>query len=199
MNTSFADVVAKSEIPVLDLASHYADLSEQLRALVVERVDDEYGLEIPQLFIVNISVPAEVEQAIDVRSSMNALGDLGAYQRYQLGASMPVAAANPAGGVAGAGVGLGMGLAIANGMNAVAGPALQAPPPPLPGWHVAQNGQSTGPHTQEQIAQGVAAGQVRPDTLVWTAGMAAWTAANQVPQLAALFQATPPPLPPTNT
>ncbi len=44
VNMSFADVVAKSEIPVLDLASHYSKLSEEIRELVVERVDDEYGL-----------------------------------------------------------------------------------------------------------------------------------------------------------
>jgi membrane protease subunit (stomatin/prohibitin family) len=210
VNTSFADVVAKSEIAVLDLASHYADLSEAIRQLVVDRVDDEYGLEIPQLYIVNISVPAEVEQALDVRTSMNAIGDMTAFQNYQLGQSMPVAAANPAGGIAGAGVGVGMGLAIAQtmgqppigGVQPPTGPPLpQAPPPPPPPvhWHIAQNGQTLGPFSAEQLAQGVASGQVRGETLVWSAGMASWTAANQVPQLLAMFQPAPPPPPPTET
>jgi membrane protease subunit (stomatin/prohibitin family) len=210
VNTSFADVVAKSEIAVLDLASHYADLSEAIRQLVVDRVDDEYGLEIPQLYIVNISVPAEVEQALDVRTSMNAIGDMTAFQNYQLGQSMPVAAANPAGGIAGAGVGVGMGLAIAQtmgqppvgGVQPPTGPPLpQAPPPPPPPvhWHIAQNGQTLGPFSAEQLAQGVASGQVRGETLVWSAGMASWTAANQVPQLLAMFQPVPPPPPPTET
>ncbi len=210
VNTSFADVVAKSEIAVLDLASHYADLSEAIRQLVVDRVDDEYGLEIPQLYIVNISVPAEVEQALDVRTSMNAIGDMTAFQNYQLGQSMPVAAANPAGGIAGAGVGVGMGLAIAQtmgqppvgGVQPPTGPPLpQAPPPPPPPvhWHIAQNGQTLGPFSAEQLAQGVASGQVRGETLVWSAGMASWTAANQVPQLLAMFQPGPPPPPPTET
>jgi hypothetical protein len=203
-------VVAKSEIAVLDLASHYADLSEAIRQLVVDRVDDEYGLEIPQLYIVNISVPAEVEQALDVRTSMNAIGDMTAFQNYQLGQSMPVAAANPAGGIAGAGVGVGMGLAIAQtmgqppvgGVQPPTGPPLpQAPPPPPPPvhWHIAQNGQTLGPFSAEQLAQGVASGQVRGETLVWSAGMASWTAANQVPQLLAMFQPAPPPPPPTET
>jgi membrane protease subunit (stomatin/prohibitin family) len=115
VNQAFADVVAKSEIPVLDLAANYADLSEEVRRVVLERIDDEYGLEVPQLVIVNISVPAEVEEALDARSSMGVLGDLGAYQQYRLGHAMPVAAANPAGGLAGAGVGHGDGEPVGAG------------------------------------------------------------------------------------
>ena len=202
VNTSFADVVAKSEIAVLDLAANYQTLSEELRRLVVDRVDDEYGFEIPQLYIVNISVPAEVEQALDIRTSMGVIGDMAAFQSYQLGQAMPVAAANPAGGLAGAGVGLGMGLAMAGPMlpgGAPGQPGPQAPPPPPPvTWHIAENGQSVGPFTPPQLAQAVSAGRIRPDTLVWTQGMAGWTAANQVPQVLGLFAASPPPLPPVD-
>jgi len=204
VNTSFADVVAKSEIPVLDFAAHYSELSEEIRNVVMERVDGEYGLEIPQLYIVNISVPAEVEQALDARTSMNAIGDMAAYQSYQLGQAMPVAAANPAGGLAGAGVGLGMGLGIAQTMHTppaqIGDPAApqspQPPPvPPAPSWHIAVNGQTRGPFTPEQVSGAIAAGQVRGDTLVWIAGMEQWTAASQVPSFAALFQPPPPPPP----
>ena len=203
VNTSFADVVAKSEIPVLDFSAHYHELGEEIRKVVVERVDAEYGLEIPQLYIVNISVPAEVEQALDVRTSMNAIGDMAAYQSYQLGQAMSIAAANPAGGLAGAGVGLGMGLGIAQTMAATpapdgSAPAAQNPPPPPPpaaSWHIAVNGQTQGPFTPEQIAEGFTAGRVRGDSLLWTAGMVDWTAANQVPAFATLFQPVPPPLP----
>jgi membrane protease subunit (stomatin/prohibitin family) len=135
---------------------------------------------------------------------MNAIGDMAAYQGYQLGQAMPVAAANPAGGLAGAGVGLGMGLGIAQTMGATptqggSPPPAQNPqtPPPLaaPNWHIAVNGQSQGPFTPEQIAVGIAAGQVRGDTLVWSAGMTNWTAANQVASFAGFFQPTPPPPP----
>jgi len=205
VNASFADVIAKSEIPVLDFAAHYKELGEKIRKVVMDRVDDEYGLEIPQLYIVNISVPAEVEQALDARTSMNAIGDMAAYQGYQLGQAMPVAAANPAGGLAGAGVGLGMGLGIAQTMGAAPTPGgspaslqnPQPPPPPAPSWHIAVNGQTQGPFTPEQIAGGIAAGQVRRDTLVWSAGMANWTAASQIPLFTAAFQPAPPPLPVT--
>jgi membrane protease subunit (stomatin/prohibitin family) len=197
INQSLADVIAKSELGVLDLAANYATLAEQVRITVRERIDDEYGLEIPQLVIVNISVPAEVEQALDVRSSMNAIGDLDRYQQYQLGTSMPVAAANPAGGLAGAGVGLGMGMAIANRFPAGAAPAVPGLPPPVPmpmAWHVVEQGQAVGPFSADQLTQAIAAGRVGPDTLVWSEGMAGWTAARAVPALARWFGG-PPPLP----
>jgi membrane protease subunit (stomatin/prohibitin family) len=207
VNASFADVVAKSEIPVLELASHYRELADEIRKIAMERIDDEYGLEIPQLYIVNISVPAEVEQALDARTSMNAIGDVSAYQAYQLAQSMPIAAANPAGGLAGAGVGLGMGLGIAQTLSAApaAGSAIAnvaaASPPQLPPlraahWYVAISGQAEGPFTPEQIAAAMAAGRVGAESLVWTAGMQDWAIARQVPAFAQ-FTHSPPPLPPT--
>jgi len=39
-------------------------------------------------------------------------------------------------------------------------------------------------------------GSLKRESMVWTNGMAAWTAAGQVPQLTALFNAVPPPVPP---
>jgi membrane protease subunit (stomatin/prohibitin family) len=185
--TAFADLVAKSEIALLDLSKNYQSLSDQLRDLAQTRIDDEYGLEIPQLFLVNVSVPAEVEQALDARTSMNAIGDLAAYQAYQLGQAMPVAAANPAGGLAGAGVGVGMGMAIASPMlgGALRGAPPSPPPPPAVVWWVAAGGQTHGPFTPEQLAR---SGLLGADTLVWTAGMPDWQPASGVATLAALLR-----------
>jgi membrane protease subunit (stomatin/prohibitin family) len=195
VNQAFADVVAKSEIAILDLASNYRALSEEVRRVTTERIDDEYGLDIPQLYIVNISVPAEVEQALDTRTSMGVIGNLGAYQQYQLGHAMPIAAENPAGGLAGAGVGVGMGMAMARQWTPGAAPpgAGSPPPPPAGPWHIVENGATSGALTLEHLHQMVAAGRVRPDTLVWTAGMPGWAPAAQVGQLAALFGPPPPP------
>ena len=205
---TFADVVAGSGISVLDLAQSYGELSERLRRAVVERIDDEYGLEIPQLYIVNVSVPAEVERALDARASMNAIGDMGAFQAYQLGNAMPEAAANPAGGLAGAGVGLGMGLAMTSSMGGMLGAsgsggatgssaATPAVPPVVAtvAWHVAEAGASVGPFTSAQMAQAIAAGRVTRETLVWTAGMEGWLAAAEVDALAGYFAPRPPPVP----
>lgn len=208
ISMTFADVVASSGISVLDLAQNYAELSETLRQAVIQRIDDEYGLEIPQLYIVNVSVPAEVERALDTRASMTAIGDMNAFQAYQLGNAMPEAAANPAGGLAGAGVGLGMGLAMTNSMGGMmvgAGQPGGAPspgagttaPPPVPtvAWHIAEAGQSVGPFAPAQLAQAITAGRVAAETLVWTAGLSGWVAASEVEALAGYFAPQPPPVP----
>jgi len=201
--TAFADLLGESKIAALDLASQYSNLSESLRKTVCERIDDEYGLEVPQLFIVNISLPEEVEKAIDTRSSMGVIGDMNQFQQYQMGQAMLSAAENPAGGGAADGMGLGMGFAMANRMMQPGGagaPGPMAPPPPPPAaWHIAANGQSQGPFSMEVIADGIAKGQISTSTQVWSAGMSGWLPAGQVPQLAGFFQAaTPPPPPPAS-
>jgi membrane protease subunit (stomatin/prohibitin family) len=210
INNVFADLVATAEVAVLDLASNYQQLSEKLRQTVVTRIDDEFGLDIPQFYIVNISLPAEVERALDKRTSMSVIGDMAWYQQYQMGQAMPIAAANPAGGLAGAGVGVGMGLAMANQVAAqpgavhtgAAAPTGVLTPPPLPGtagaatWHVVEAGRVVGPFTLPQLAEAVATGRVRAETYVWNAGMTSWVRAAEIPQVAALFAAGPPPPPP---
>jgi hypothetical protein len=87
-----------------------------------------------------------------------------------------------------------MGMAVAQQLGA-AGPGAPPPPPAAAAWHVVENGASIGPFTPTQIAEAAASGRLRPDTLVWTSGMAGWTPAARVPQLAALFGAAPPPIP----
>src|SRR5262249_31895457 len=111
--TEFAELIAKSEISIMDLAAHYGRLSEELRRSVLAKIDDEYGLDLPRVVIVNVGVREGVARAPDARSRMGFLGALARYKKFQRGESVPVAAANPAGGLAGAGVGLGMGMSYA--------------------------------------------------------------------------------------
>ncbi|MCG8591222.1 MAG: SPFH domain-containing protein [Proteobacteria bacterium] len=199
--SGFADVLASSDVSALDLAARYEELSAALRQKVQEQIDDEYGLELPQLFIVNISLPEAVEKALDTRTSMGVIGDLQRFQQYQLGQAMTAAAENPSGGGAAEGMGLGMGFAMANQMAqglAGAAPAL-APPPPPPApvaWHVAENGRTTGPFTVPQLAEAARAGTLTPASLVWAQGFAGWQPAGQVPALAGLFPPAAPPPPP---
>lgn len=201
INMAFADVVADSNISVVDLASHYGRLSEVLRKAVAERIDDEYGLELAELNIVNISMPAEVEKALDAKTSMGMVGDLDRYHAFQVANSVPDAAKNPAGGIAGAGIGMGMGMAMAGPMLEGHRDSAQASapmPPPLPAarmWHMARNGQSSGPHGETQLIEAIRTGRLRPDTLVWCSEMTTWMEVAQVPNLAAHLPAQPPPLP----
>lgn len=199
--SAFSDMLGESKVAALDLASRYREFSEELRKIVCERVDDEYGLDVPQLFIVNISLPEAVEKALDTRSSMGVIGDMNTYQQYQMGQAITKAAENPAGGGASEGMGLGLGFAMANQMVRGAGQAgAGAVPPPVPQqvqWYVAVNGQSQGPFASEQFSQAIQSGQVTADTQVWCTGMSGWQPAGQVPQLAAMFgPPTPPPPPP---
>ncbi len=199
--STFADVLGSSKIAALDLASQYLELGETLRIAVQERIDDEYGLEIPQMMIVNISLPEAVEKALDTRTSMGVIGNMNQFQQYQMGNAMTAAAENPSGGGAADGMGLGLGFAMAGRMmqpGAMGGAPGAAPPPPPPAaqWHVAVNGQTQGPYAMPQLAAGISAGEIAADTLVWTNGMPAWTAAGQVPQLSGSFSTPPPPPPP---
>jgi len=197
--SAFADLIGQARIPALDLAASYERLSRELRQLVASRIDDEYGMDIPALYVVNISLPEEVEKAIDARGSMNVLGDLGSYQQYQLGKSLPTAAASEAGGGgAAAGLGLGMGLAMAGRMSGASSATTAAPPPPPApiAWHITEAGTVHGPFAPHQIADLARQGRVTAATLVWRAGMAGWTRAAEVAELLSSFSTPPPPPPP---
>ncbi len=194
------DVVASSGIPILDLTMRYDELS----GLVMQKTSPDYsamGLTLTQFLIENISLPPEVEAALDKRTSMGIVGNLGAYAQFQAANAMEKAAENPNGGLAGAGLGLGMGAGM---MGQVAN-MFQQPqpmpqgPPPLPAsaqYFVALNGQQNGPHTLAAIQQMIQNGTVNHHTQVWKAGMAAWGTANTLPELASILGQTPPPLVP---
>jgi membrane protease subunit (stomatin/prohibitin family) len=197
--TTFADLLAKLQVPALDLAAKYRELGESLRKEVCERIDDEYGLDCPQLYVVNISLPEAVEKALDTRTSMGVIGDMQRYQQYQMGTAMTAAAGNSGGGGAAEGLGLGLGVAMASQMIPGLARPAGATPPPLQSevWHIAVAGQTQGPFSPEQVAGMIAAGQLQGTTMVWSAGMSGWLPAAQVPQLAPYFAAaTPPPPPP---
>ena len=196
---SIAELLASSGYSAFEFAAHYHDLANRLRTTAVDRLSGPYGLDLPQLVIENISVPEDVEQMLDARTSIQAVGDLAAFQKFQAGRAILAAAQNP-NGWAGAGVGLGAGIALAGPISHVlsGGNGATSTPPAFPDdvWHYAANGQTHGPMSLAQVSQAIANGQVVVGTFVWTPGMPAWQAAGQVAQLTAFFRSKPPPLPP---
>src|SRR6476659_6009077 len=80
----FSDALASSKIPVLDVATRYTELGDALLPLINPALKDKYGLEMPTFVVENVSVPPEVEQAIDKRSSMAAVGNLNDYVKFQM-------------------------------------------------------------------------------------------------------------------
>jgi membrane protease subunit (stomatin/prohibitin family) len=214
--SKLSDAIAESKIPALDIASKYDELSAFGRG----RIGPEFGafgLELSKFFIENVSLPEEVEAAIDQRTKLGVLGDrLGQYTQLQAADAMKVAAANP-GGVAGVGVGIGAGVAMgqamgtAFGMSAGAGGAGAPTPPPAPGgvapppppgapasprWSLTVDGKTYGPYTDEALKGMLAAGQVAPTTLAWCPGASGWAPVQGYPELGAGAGAPPPPPPP---
>ncbi len=201
LTAKVADVLGGSKVAAIDLAGHYAELAGPICATI----DSDFaalGLELVKFVIENVSLPPEVEAMLDKRTSMGVLGDLNRYTQFEAANAIGDAARNPS-GLAGTGVALGAGMAMA-GQFAHATPAPAAPPPvaaaappPLPAaFFAAVDGKQAGPFDPGQLAAAVRDGKLTRATLVWSAGMPAWTAAGQVSGLADLFADVPPPLPP---
>ncbi|OQX02519.1 MAG: antifreeze protein [Thiothrix lacustris] len=187
--TRFSSIVASANIPVLDMAANY----EQLGTFVTQKIAPEYaayGLKLTSILVENISLPTEVEEALDKRTSMGMIGNLDKYLQYQTAQGIGNGGSNSA-------LDMGMGFAVANKMAEV----LNKPaPPPLPdtGWHVALGQESRGPLGLAQLQQMVQNGQMTAATLVWQAGMANWQAAGETTALSGLFATqAPPPIPPS--
>jgi membrane protease subunit (stomatin/prohibitin family) len=207
----FSNALASSGIPVLDLAANTDQMADYLAKRVAPEIA-AYGIEMPSLFIENVSLPEAVEQALDRRTSMGIVGDLGKYAQFQAAEAMRAAAENPgaAGGGMGAGIGAGLGMAMGQQMAQPSpwggrpvepqSAAGTPPPPPTPPaeavFHIAENGQSHGPYSLARLGRMVQDGSFTRETLVWSPGFAGWTRAGEVDALARLFTVAPPPPPP---
>jgi len=121
--TEFTDALGELKIPALDLAAQYKEMGEAIRGKINEEFRT-WGLEVTKFFIENISVPPEVEAALDKRASMGALGDAQRYMQFQAADALRDAAQNEGGG-AGLGAGLVAGFAVGNQMANVFGGAQQ--------------------------------------------------------------------------
>jgi len=108
--TEFSDALGELKIAALDLAAQYKEIGEAIRAKINEDFKG-YGLEVTKFYVENISLPPEVEAAMDKRSSMGALGDASKYMQFQAADALRDAAQNEGGG-AGLGAGLGAGFAV---------------------------------------------------------------------------------------
>lgn len=197
----FANVLGESNIPVLDLAANYDDLSDYVTAKIAPEFV-EYGLELTKLLVENISLPESVEEALDKRTSMGVIGDLKKYTEFQTADAIKAAAENPSGG-ASEGLGMGMGFAIANKMGqTLVPPANKQTPPPLPQqiqYFVAVNGQQTGPIDLAELQGKIKAGTINRNTLIWNQNLIEWTQAGKIKELSTGFSIKPPPIPKTNS
>ncbi len=118
--TEFSDAVGEMKIPALDLAAQYKEIGDVIRGKINEDFKT-YGLEVTKFYVENVSLPPEVEAAMDKRAQMGALGNMDQYMKMQAADALRDAAQNEGGG-AGLGAGLGAGFAVGNQMaNAFGG------------------------------------------------------------------------------
>lgn len=197
---SASQVLAKSGIPVLDMAGNLADLGKIIANAIAPQVG-EYGLSIPEFYIENISLPEEVEKALDKRTSMGVVGDLNRYMQFNAAESMGQPG-SAMGSAMGAGMGMGMGASMAQNMGpwgAQPGAAAAPPPPPPPPpagkqWHLAVDGATSGPFGEAELAKLAAEGRLSRATMVWAPGQDGWKMAAET-DLARLLDSVPPPPP----
>ena len=122
----FSEALAQAKIPVFDVASRYSEVGAALLPLINPVIGQKYGLEMTSFILENVSVPAEVEQAIDKRSSMAAVGNLNDYVKFQMAQGMEK------GGPGSAPAEMAMGFAMAQQMMQQTNLA-GGTPPPIPG------------------------------------------------------------------
>jgi excisionase family DNA binding protein len=128
----FSDALAQAKIPALDVAARYTELGEALMPIINPALGDKYGLAMTSFIVENVSVPPEVEQAIDKRSSMAAVGNLNDYVKFQMAQGMEKGNGGPGGMAAEMAVGMSMAQQMMNqqgGLMAQATPGVAAPAP----------------------------------------------------------------------
>ena len=203
ISSHIKEALPDAGIPVIDLESNVIQLGNRLRARVAPSML-ALGLELTEVQVQDIGLPAEVEKAIDKAGAMRVIGNMREYTEYETASAIRDAANNP-GGLAAAGVGAGIGIGMAGQMGSAMGGmtsgqpiAANATPPPLPSqtrFFVGINGKRTGPFETSVLLRMAQSGQLKPESLVWKQGMANWEPAGQMAELGEMF-IVPPPLPP---
>ncbi len=211
--TAFVTWLGQSQISLLDFAAQYQQMGETIRTGMQQEMQ-RFGLELTQLLIENISVPPEVEAALDKRASMGILGNMQQYAQFQAANAIEASANNPGGGnmALDFGVGIAMGQQLSNAMQQPSAgqqpnvgqqanvgqqpqdtnpPVSPPPPPPSVQWFISRDGQNVGPFAFNQLPQQGLTAQ----TYAWRAGMEGWQRAADIPELASLLSTLPPPPP----
>ncbi len=125
--STLTDVLGESKVSVLDLAGNTLEFNQIVRANVQEKFKS-MGLKLVELLVENMSVPKEVEDAIDERSRLGILGDkTDVMMKISAADAMREAAKNP--GMGGAFVGAGMGIGAGAGIGSIFAEAMKPSTP----------------------------------------------------------------------
>ena len=179
-----------------------AETQDYVERLRIQREEGQYAMH-KQTQTANIGAFQVEKQAEVGVAGAQALGQMGANGAGDVSLGGSGEGFNMAAMMASMAVGGAVGQNIAGAMNNMMGGINQqttpgAVPPPIPAvaYHVAVNGQATGPFDISVLTQMAAAGQLTADSLVWKNGMAQWVKAGTVDELKNLFTNVMPPIPP---
>ena len=185
------------EVTAARVQAETLDYVERLR---IQREEGQYAIH-KQTQSANLGAFQVEKQAEVGIAGAEALGKMGENGAGGVDLGSGGTGFNPAAMMAGMAVGGAVGQNIAGVMNGAmqsSQQATQSPvPPPIPTvvYHVAVNGQATGPYDITGLTQMAIAGTLSADTLVWKAGMTTWDRANTLPELKHLFASDMPPIP----
>ena len=193
--SKFTTVVGESNIPVLDLASNYEKFSEYISEKISPYFG-EYGLNLTKILVENISLPSEVEEALDKRSSREITGNLDDNIKYETGNALGKEGSNSMSDMVGMGAGLAMGQTMAESLSKTT--IDKHTPPPIPDvdskkYYIALNNEQEGPYDIRTVKRYINENKLQKNTLIWTEGLKDWVEAYAI--LPEEFNATPPPLP----
>ena len=194
--TKLAVALGEDKRSILDLAASYDTFANFIKEKVQKDFED-YGLRLEQVLVENISLPQEVEKAIDKRSSRAATGNLDEHLKYQTAESL-----TKEGSSASEMASIGAGIAMANEIsksfgNSNASSSSGATPPPPPSakpYYIVKDGKANGPHKLSDIQKMIEYGQLNENSFIWQEGMDGWEKLKDV--LGDLLKDnTPPPVP----
>lgn len=184
------------DITTAKIKAETKDYTERLR---IQREEGQYAMH-KQTQSANIGAFQVEKQAEVGVAGANALGQMGANGAGSVDLGGSGAGFNPAAMMAGMAVGGAVGQNMAgimnNAMSGINQPvqiSVTPPPVPISTFHIAVNGQATGPYDINTLRQMSSTGQFSAESLVWKPGMATWIKAGETDDLKELFT---PPVPP---
>ncbi len=191
INSNLAVILGENEVSILDLAANYDDFANFMQ----EKLKDDfanYGLELKKVIVENISLPEEVEKAIDERSAREAVGNLDDHLKYESATALKENSA------ASETASLAAGMVMANEMTKTMNKKQTPTPPPIPTElakeiFIVKAGKAVGPMSIEEIQTKIKNGEIQESTYVWYEGLSNWQRAKDA--LKELFKLTPPPIP----
>lgn len=192
LKTAISKKIIQDQLSILDINQHLQDMS----AFCKDEVDKsfgKYGIQLSEFSFISINVPDDDPSVVKLKDAhqMKRSSNVLEHAEENEGVGGPKIAM---GARIGAGVGCGQNLeqTAANTMGNIA----QCPPlPQETTYFVYVNGQRIGGQTVKNIADLIMSGTATGDTLVWKQGMPSWAKISQIPELVALLEKCPPPLP----